>query len=280
MKGVFWKLFGRPGSGDKKNKMPMKQNAEHKVTEDTRSKEREILQKTETGKTGNEKPERIEAEQPEEIKAEIEKAEIEQPEEIKAEANKPEEIKLEAEKPEAEQPEEIKKETEKPEAEQPGEIKTEAEKANPENTEPEKVLAEEDFRLNPMRGMKLQPLDQIEGFLVRPGFYNRDGATAASNGISFTIHSFGATSCTLLLFHPQEKEPYAKLKYPESYHIGNTYSMLVFGLNMEEFEYAFRLEGPYDKEKGLLFDQKNILLDPYARAVTGQRNWGERRMKV
>lgn len=286
MKGVFWKLFGRPGSGDKKNKMPMKQNAEHKVTEDTRSKEREILQKTETGKTENEKPERIEADQPEEIKAEIEKAEIEQPEEIKTEAEKaeidqPEDIKAIAGQPEeieaeAYKSKEIKAETEKAEAEQPGEIKTEAEKANPENTEPEKVLAEEDFRLNPMRGMKLQPLDQIEGFLVRPGFYNRDGATAASNGISFTIHSFGATSCTLLLFHPQEKEPYAKLKYPESYHIGNTYSMLVFGLNMEEFEYAFRLEGPYDKEKGLLFDQKNILLDPYARAVTGQRNWGER----
>lgn len=128
----------------------------------------------------------------------------------------------------------------------------------------------------PERGMKLEPLDVIEGFQVRPGFYNRDGATAASNGVSFTIHSFGATSCTLLLFHPQEKEPYAKLKYPEAYHIGNTYSMLVFGINIEEFEYAFQLDGPYNKEKGLLFDRENVLLDPYARAVTGQREWGER----
>lgn len=126
------------------------------------------------------------------------------------------------------------------------------------------------------RGAKLQPLDIIDGFKVRPGFYNRDGAALASNGVSFTIHSFGATSCTLLLFHPHEKEPYARLKFPESYHIGNTYSMLVFGLDIEEFEYAFQLDGPYDKEKGLLFDKNNILLDPYARAVTGQREWGER----
>lgn len=128
----------------------------------------------------------------------------------------------------------------------------------------------------PERGEKLQPLDEIAGFRVRPGFYNRDGATRASNGVSFTIHSFGATSCTLLLFRPQKQEPYAKLEFPESYHIGNTYSMLVFGIDIEEFEYAFQLDGPYNKEKGLLFDKNHVLLDPYARAVTGQRNWGER----
>ena len=128
----------------------------------------------------------------------------------------------------------------------------------------------------PQRGVKLQPLDIIEGYKVRPGYYNRDGAAAASNGVSFTIHSHGATGCTLLLFHPQEKEPYARLKFPESYHIGNTYSMLVFGLDIEEFEYAFEIDGPYDKAKGLLFNKKHVLLDPYARAVTGQREWGER----
>ena len=137
---------------------------------------------------------------------------------------------------------------------------------------------EEDMSLaqKPQRGVKLQPLDVIDGFEVRPGFYNRDGAAAATNGVSFTIHSSGAVSCTLLLFRPQEKEPYAKLKFPEAYHIGNTYSMFVFGLKIEEFEYAFQLDGPYNKEKGLLFNKDNILLDPYAKAVTGQRNWGDR----
>lgn len=134
----------------------------------------------------------------------------------------------------------------------------------------------DDMRHRPVRGMGLQPLDVIDGFSVRPGFYNRDGAAVAPNGVSFTIHSHGATGCTLLLFRPQEKQPYAKLKFPESYHIGNTYSMLVFGLNIEEFEYAFQLEGPYEPEHGLLFNKDHILLDPYARAVTGQRNWGER----
>ena len=128
----------------------------------------------------------------------------------------------------------------------------------------------------PQRGVKLQPLDIIDGFKVRPGFYNRNGAAAAPNGVSFTIHSSGATSCTLLLFRPREKEPYARLKFPEAYHIGNTYSMLLFDLKIEEFEYAFQLDGPYDKEKGLLFNKNTVLLDPYARAVTGQKEWGDR----
>lgn len=125
-------------------------------------------------------------------------------------------------------------------------------------------------------GASLQPLDEIEGFQVRPGFYNTAGAVRTARGVSFTIHSAGATSCTLLLFRPRENEPFAKLRYPEAYHIGNTFSMLVFGLRIDEFEYAFELDGPYDKEKGLLFDKKNVLLDPFARAVTGQRKWGDR----
>ena len=50
---------------------------------------------------------------------------------------------------------------------------------------------------------------------------------------------------------------------------------MVFDLKIDEFEYAFEMDGPYDEAKGLLFDRKNVLLDPYAKAVTGQRNWGE-----
>lgn len=126
------------------------------------------------------------------------------------------------------------------------------------------------------RGEKLQPLDEIDGFLVRPGFYHTSGAVRTERGVSFTIHSVGATSCTLLLFKPQETEPYARLKFPDSYRIGNTYSMLVFGLKIDEFEYAYEIDGPYDKAKGLLFDKSKVLLDPYAKAVTGQREWGEK----
>lgn len=118
------------------------------------------------------------------------------------------------------------------------------------------------------------PMDEIAGFKVRPGMYELNGAMAIPGGVNFTVHSYGATSCELLLFHRMEEEPYAVLPFPEHYRIGKVYSMIVFGLNIEDFEYAYRLDGPYEPEKGLLFDRKNVLLDIYAKAVTGQSVWG------
>lgn len=122
---------------------------------------------------------------------------------------------------------------------------------------------------------KLPPLNEVSGYMVRPGYYRMSGATETSNGVSFTINSHGATSCTLLLFHPRESEPFVKIPFPENCHIGNTYSMLVYGIKIDEFEYAFEFDGPYDPKKGKIFNKDNIILDPYARAVTGQRHWGE-----
>lgn len=122
----------------------------------------------------------------------------------------------------------------------------------------------------------LQPLDVVEGFKIRPGFFRMYGACVASNGVSFTINSHGATRCTLLLFKPQAPKPYARIPFPDSYRIGDTYSMLVFDIKPDEFEYAFSFNGPYEPAKGLLFNEENVLLDPYSRAVTGQRKWGEK----
>ena len=51
--------------------------------------------------------------------------------------------------------------------------------------------------------------------------------------------------------------------------------MMVFDLDIEDIEYAYRVDGPYNLEEGLIFNKDNILLDPYARAVAGQRKWGE-----
>lgn len=122
----------------------------------------------------------------------------------------------------------------------------------------------------------LLPLDVVEGFKIRPGFFRMYGACVASNGVSFTIISHGATRCTLLLFKPQAPKPYARIPFPDSYRIGDTYSMLVFDIKPDEFEYAFSFDGPYEPAKGLLFNGENVLLDPYSRAVTGQRKWGEK----
>ena len=94
------------------------------------------------------------------------------------------------------------------------------------------------------RTIHLVPMDRIAGFDVRPGFYETNGATAIPGGVNFTVYSHGATSIELLLFHRTEEEPFAVLPFPRHYRIGNVYSMIVFKLNIEEFEYAYRVDGP------------------------------------
>lgn len=121
-----------------------------------------------------------------------------------------------------------------------------------------------------------RPKREINGFKVTTGFCRMLGAFPTTGGVSFTVNSHNATGCTLLLFKPSESEPYAEIPIPEEYRLGDTYSILVFGLNIEEFEYAYRFDGPNIPEKGLIFNKENIILDPYAKAVTGQYKWGHK----
>lgn len=123
---------------------------------------------------------------------------------------------------------------------------------------------------------QLEPLDVVNGFSIRPGYYELMGASVLECGVNFTVETKEGTGVELLLFHRKEDVPYATIPFPKEYRIGCVYSMIVFGLDVEEFEYAYRVDGPYDPVHGLLFDKRNILLDPYARAVTGQSVWGER----
>ena len=120
------------------------------------------------------------------------------------------------------------------------------------------------------------PLDEVEGYSVRPGFFLENGAVAFPGGVSFTVYSRYAESVTLLLFKFDEAEPFARIPFPEDYHIGNVYSMIVFGLDITDFEYAFSVDGPYDPAEGHIFDPGQYLIDPYGKAVTGQSVWGEK----
>ena len=114
------------------------------------------------------------------------------------------------------------------------------------------------------------------GFMIRPGLFQISGAVTVPGGVSFTVSSRGARACELCLFHRDEEEPFAVIPFPEDCRIGHTFSMIVYGLDISETEYAYRMDGPRDLEKGLLFDRTKFLLDPYARAVTGQSVWGRK----
>ena len=89
-----------------------------------------------------------------------------------------------------------------------------------------------------------RPTDIIAGFPVRPGFFELNGATPLSNGVNFTAHTRHGTSCELLLFHYGEEEPFAVLPFPNACRIGDVYSMIVMGLDIEDLEYGYRIDGP------------------------------------
>ena len=73
---------------------------------------------------------------------------------------------------------------------------------------------------------RLEPLETVAGFRVRPGFYSQNGAVALQNAVSFTIHSHNATSVELVLFKRTEMEPYAVIPFPKSYRIGSMDQMI------------------------------------------------------
>ena len=65
----------------------------------------------------------------------------------------------------------------------------------------ERTRIPEEEKLVLPRTIHLVPMDRIGGFDVRPGFYEINGATAIPGGVNFTVHSRGAASIELLLFH-------------------------------------------------------------------------------
>ena len=81
----------------------------------------------------------------------------------------------------------------------------------------------------------LKPQQTVNGFQIRPGFYEINGATGFPNGVNFTLISRSATSCCLLLFHRGIQTPYARIPFPEEYRMGIIYSMFVFGLKSLHF---------------------------------------------
>lgn len=114
----------------------------------------------------------------------------------------------------------------------------------------------------------------ICGHRVRPGRFLDYGAVITEDGVSFTVHSNQAVSCSLVLFHEGAKEPYVVIPYPDTFRIGNVFSMVVCDLDVEHTEYAFSLDGPYEPEKGLIFDKERYLVDPYAKLLAGCQEWG------
>ena len=125
-----------------------------------------------------------------------------------------------------------------------------------------------------MRKIDTFPTDQAGDLAFRIGRVFPFGATITDGGVNFSIFSKEAESCTLVLYRRGEREPFAEIPFPEAFKIGDVYTMMVFGINVETTEYGYRFDGEYNPRKGLWFDPSKVLLDPYAKSVSGRRVWG------
>ncbi len=126
-----------------------------------------------------------------------------------------------------------------------------------------------------MRLIDTFPTNKIKEFEYRRGRMLPFGATLQQDGaVNFSVFSREATGCTLVLYKHSCKEPYVEIPFPEDFRIGNVYSILVYGINIETMEYGYRFDGPNEPTMGLLFDKNKVLLDPYAKSVSGRTVWG------
>ena len=91
------------------------------------------------------------------------------------------------------------------------------------------------------------------------------GATFDGEGVNFAVFSQNATRMTLCLFDEQGQE-YLLIDLPENE--GHIWHGYVAGLRPGQ-QYGFRAHGPYRPDEGHRFNPHKLLLDPYAKKVSG-----------
>lgn len=94
------------------------------------------------------------------------------------------------------------------------------------------------------------------------------GATATENGVNFALFSEFATGISIDFFkRPEDREPYETVEVTEKDNF--VWHAFVSGINPGTL-YGYRVDGPYHPELGHRFNKNKLLLDPYAKAMSGK----------
>ena len=104
---------------------------------------------------------------------------------------------------------------------------------------------------------------------ARPGSQFPLGATPSAGGTNFAVFSGAADAVTLCLFDGAGAETRVPL---EDYDAG-VWHGFVPGVGPGQ-AYGYRVSGPYDPARGLRCNPAKLLLDPYARAISGEVAFG------
>ncbi len=113
----------------------------------------------------------------------------------------------------------------------------------------------------------------MHNLIVRPGKPFPLGATWDGSGVNFALFSENAEKVELCLFESiNSQKEYYRVELPENTH--NVWHVYLAGIKPGQL-YGYRVYGPYEPERGLRFNPKKVLLDPYARAIVRTTNWHE-----
>jgi isoamylase len=107
---------------------------------------------------------------------------------------------------------------------------------------------------------------------LQPGEPAPLGATWTGAGVNFAVHCAGADQIELCLFDASGEHEIARVVLPDL-HNGIAYGFLPAPLGVPGLLYGYRARGPYDPAHGLRFNQHKLLVDPYARALSGKFEW-------
>jgi glycogen operon protein len=100
------------------------------------------------------------------------------------------------------------------------------------------------------------------------------GATLRDGGVQFAVFSRNATGVSLLLFdRPEDAVPSGEIPFDAARHrTGDIWHIHLSGLGAGQC-YLYRAYGPYQPRAGHRFNPHKLLLDPYAKAITGSFTW-------
>ncbi|MGR3933959.1 glycogen debranching protein GlgX [Streptomyces sp. BRA346] len=105
---------------------------------------------------------------------------------------------------------------------------------------------------------------------VWPGHAYPLGATYDGAGTNFAVFSEAATRIELCLLHDDGSETAVELRETDGF-VRHAYLPGI----MPGQRYGFRAHGPYAPENGDRCNSAKLLLDPYAKAISGKIDWGE-----
>ncbi len=113
-------------------------------------------------------------------------------------------------------------------------------------------------------------------FVIERGSPIPLGATVKRKGINFAVFSSHATSVTLVIYKSGEEKPVAEFQLSPGYNkTGDVWHAFIHDLN-PGVRCGYRMDRHRDDKKNThRFNKDAVLIDPYAKALSGNSEWGK-----